>query len=141
MVVHFSRQNVPFVAPAIKVMPQRLANLRVEETVQKRNDETLRAEENGSRYGEYLAPDTLVRAVDDDEVGDAEERYQYEQGLRGLPVLARFDGVGRPELCDQHPHDAQEKDEIDNQHGTGRALDEPIDVRFTHPRAFYFEFA
>lgn len=133
MVVYFSRQNVPLVAPAIEVMPQRLANLRVEETVQKRNDETLCAEENGLHDGEYLSPDSLVRAVDDDEVGDSEERYQHEQGLRGLPILARLDGVGRAKLSDQDPHDAQEKDKIDNQHGTGRAVNDPIDVRFTHP--------
>lgn len=98
-------KDVPFVTPAVKMVPQRLAHLRVQEAVQQRYDEALCAQQNRPGDRKDVAPHSaLVRSVDDDEVGDAQQRDKYEQGLRCLPVLARLERVGRPKLSDQDPN-------------------------------------
>lgn len=105
MVGSLSRcEDVPLVPPAIKVVSQSLTYFGVQEAVQQRYDETLGAQQGSSRDRKDVAADALVRSVDYDEVGDAEQRNKYQQCLGCLTVLPCFHRVRRAELGDEDPH-------------------------------------
>lgn len=56
------------------------------------------------RSGDRKDPtaNALVRPVDDHQIGDAQQRNKYQQCLGCLPVLPRFDRIGRSELGDEN---------------------------------------
>lgn len=49
------------------------------------------------------AGDVVLRGgVQEEDVGDTQERYQHQQGFGGFAVLLGLRIVGRPQLCDQN---------------------------------------
>lgn len=113
--------QIAFVAPPLDSMAQRRPHLGIQETIQQRDGESLRAQQQGACEIENVISDAVVgndavdavvvavvvdvvvgRSEQHHQIGDAQQWNQHEQRFGRLAVLLRFDGVGRTQLCDQH---------------------------------------
>ena len=71
----------------------------------------LGAQQKRSSDNENVAADSLVGSSHHDQVGEAQQRDQHQQGLGRLPVLSGLHCVGRPELRYEDLREEHEKRE------------------------------
>ena len=86
----------------------------------------LGAQQKRSSDNENVAADSLVGSSHHDQVGEAQQRDQHQQGLGRLPVLSGLNCVGRPELRYEDLREEHEKRE--SERGSSRPTGTPSDA-------------